>query len=186
MLQSIIKEILTAHLARLSDLAAKYRRDEPSWPNEAEKWLEEAEKHLAQFRFPDAGLIAAARGGISKAADTARAGGQSTRRQAEKAGRATSWEAVQEAARLLEQHARQADEKLQTFEDKLCEGLTAYFLHHPAPGETRPQAEDVWQGIKTWDSTKPLALYVEASLGMQDRLYLLHRILSRFHSRTGE
>ena len=182
MLQSLVKEILTDHLARLSDLATQYRRDAPAWPDAAEKWLEEAEKRLAQFRFPDAGLIAAARGGISKAVDSAKNTEQATRRQADRAGRAAAWEAVQEAARLLEQRAGQAEEKLRAFEDKLCEGLTAYFLQHPTPEDQPQTPEDIWLGLKRWDSTKPLSLYVEASLASHDRTYLLRRILERFQT----
>ena len=180
MLQSLVKEVLTDHLALLSDLATQYRRDTPSWPATAERWLEEAEKRLAQFRFTEAGLIAAARGGIGKATDIMKNTEQATRRQVERAGRAATWEAVQEAARLLEQRAGQAEEKLRAFEDKLCEGLTAYFLQHPTPGEQPQTPEEVWHGLKLWESTKPSSLYLEASLAQHDRIYLLRRILERF------
>ena len=40
----------------------------------------------------------------------------------------------------------------------------------------------IWLGLKRWDSTKPLSLYVEASLASHDRTYLLRRILERFQT----
>jgi hypothetical protein len=180
MLHSLIREILFAHLEQLSGIASLYRENALTWMPQAERWLEEAETHMARFRFPEVGLIAAARGGLSKASDTFQSGERHSRRQEEKARNAAAWTAVQEASGLLTTRTRQAEDKLQVFDDKLCEGLTAYFLHHPAEeGGVRPNPAGLWRGLKEFEATRALALYVEASLAAQDREYLLERIVSR-------
>lgn len=181
MLHSLVKEVLFAHLEKLSGLASLYRQSSPLWLPQAEQWLEEAETHMARFRFPEVGLIAAARGGIAKATDALQPGEQHSRRQAEKNRNAAAWAAVQETARLLTERARQSEDRLRAFEEKLCEGLTAYFLQHPVEeGGEKPGPAELWLGLKESEATGALALYVEASLASQDREYELERILGRF------
>lgn len=181
MLHSLVKEMLFAHLEKLSGPASLYRKNSPSWLPQAEYWLEEAQAHMIRFRFPEAGLIAAARGGIAKAGDAFQRGGLLSGRQTEKARNTAAWEAVQETARLLTERARQAEDWLRAFDDKLCEGLTTYFLQHPIDVENgeKPGPAGLWRGLKGCEATRALALYVETSLSSQDRQYLLERIVLR-------
>ncbi len=177
MLHSLVKEMFTSHLERLSGLASLYRDGSPHWLPESEAWLIESEKLMARFRFAEGSRIAAARGNIAKAMDMPPGEGQSPRRQAERRCRAAAQEALDEAARLMTMRARQSEEKLQAFEEKLCEGVTAYLLQHPLVEDgITPTASGLWQGLKAYEATKALALYMETALGHQDREYLMENI----------
>lgn len=182
----LVKEMLASHLERLSALATLHRQGSSLWLPQVEAWLEEAEKLMARFRFAEGGVISAARGNIAKALDMPGAVEQNPRRQAERRCRAAAQEAVDEAARLLAERARRAEDALRAFEEKLCEGLTAYFLQHP-PEEAgeKPTPSALWRGLKTCESTRALALYMEASLDRQDRLYLFERIQERLAGHEG-
>ncbi len=171
----LVKEMFASHLEVLSRLATLHRQNNPAWLPQAEAWLEEAEKLMARFRFPEGGIIAAGRSGIAKALDMPGApGGEgSSRRQREKRGRAAAQDALDEAARLLAQRARQAEDTLRAFEEKLCEGLTAYLLQHPTPEGAPLMVPALWRGLKGCEATRALALYMETSLGRQDREYIL-------------
>jgi hypothetical protein len=180
MFHSLIKEMLFAHLEQIPTLASLYRQNAPSWLPQAEQWLAEAETRMARFRFPEVGVIAAARGDISKAQDALPIPELRSRRQEEKARNAAAWAAVDETARLITERSRQSENRLRAFEDKLCEGLTAYFLQHPREeGSEKPNPAGLWRGLKECEATKALALYVETSLGAQDREYLLEQVVCR-------
>lgn len=180
MLYSLVKEMLTSHLQQLSSLTNMYRRQDANWLNSAEIWLEEAEGLMGRFRFAEGGLIAVARGSIAKANDAVYPEGKNRRKQIVSASRAAAHNALEEAARLMSVRVSQAEERLQAFEDKLCEGMTAYMLENPETLNyvfTKPA--NLWTALKSNSATTALILYAEASIGMQDRMYLLENIMAR-------
>ena len=82
-------------------------------------------------------------------------------------------EALEEAANLLTDRARTAEDRLQSFRDKLCEGITAYRVQLPADAETVPAPSSLWRGLKGFEPARALLSYVEVSLGKQDIEYIL-------------
>ena len=173
MLYSLIKEMFTSHLQGLPRLAGLQRDGSPHWLPEAENWLEEAENLMGRFRFPEGGRIAIARGNIAKARDMPTGEGQHPRKQIERTIRRAAQEALEEAANLLTDRARTAEDRLQSFRDKLCEGITAYRVQLPADAETVPAPSSLWRGLKGFEPARALLSYVEVSLGKQDIEYIL-------------
>ena len=158
MLYSLIKEMFTSHLQGLPRLAGLQRDGSPHWLPEAEKWLEEAENLMGRFRFPEGGRIAIARGNIAKARDMPTGEGQHPRKQIERTIRRAAQEALEEAANLLTDRARTAEDRLQSFRDKLCEGITAYRVQLPADAETVPAPSSLWRGLKGFEPARALLM----------------------------
>ena len=88
-------------------------------------------------------------------------------------------DALDEASRLLAQRVRQAEDTLRAFEEKVCEGVTAFLLQNPVPEGAQLTAAALWQGMRECDATRALVLYMETSLGHQDREYLIWRTCSK-------
>ena len=75
-------------------------------------------------------------------------------------------------------------ERLALFEDKLYEGITALSLLVEIParnGSTTQWLNEVWRLLNTQESTRPLAIYLAASLNVVDRMYLFDAVLSRLN-----
>ena len=141
MLYSLIKEMFTSHLQGLPRLAGLQRDGSPHWLPEAEKWLEEAENLMGRFRFPEGGPD------CHRTRQYCQSPGHADRRRtaSQKAGSSALFaeaaqEALEEAANLLTDRARTAEDRLQSFRDKLCEGITAYRVQLPADAENRTGA----------------------------------------------
>jgi hypothetical protein len=185
MILSVQIEKLGSYLGTLAPLMDKYQRGELSFPDDALKWLEEAEKTMSRLRLPEGAEMSALRGRILKAADVS-TGPEShlTRSAIRRARNAAAAEALERAEAILRSRLLAAEERLRLFEDKLCEGMTALMLQTPLPEKTLPHMERlnrVWNLLRQQQSTRPLALYLAASLTAFDRSFILDRVLSHLN-----
>ena len=92
-------------------------------------------------------------------------------------------EELVEGGRRLRERVLEASARLEHFEEKLIEAMTAAVLVDLIPlPPTRPWERwlaRAWQGLVTHAATRPTAAYMGAALRSPDRLYLLDRVLTR-------
>lgn len=176
-------EKIGACLSALAPVMDRYQLGEVTFPDHALKWLEEAEKTLSSLRLPDGAEMSALRGRILKAADSLPAEDAKPARSAVRRARnASAADALERAEAILRGRLLAAEERLKLFEDKLCEGITAFLLQNTLPDKV-PAHQTwlllVWNEIRQFQATRPLALYLAASLSQVDRCFILDRVLSR-------
>jgi len=89
---------------------------------------------------------------------------------------------VERAEEIIRMAIQESEQRLLQFENKLCEGMTAFLLENELP----PQGlnymtwlNQIWVMIKAQDSTKALAMYISASLVAYDRTYILDKVIAR-------
>lgn len=183
MMLSVQIEKIGPHLQALTPLLDAYQRGDPGFPDDALKWLGEVEKTMASLRLRDGSELSSLRGRIIRAADSLNAGDERpTRSQVKSARNHAAAEALERAEAILRGVTRASEERLQRFEDKLCEGVTALALLVDIParnGSTVQWLEAVWRLMRAQDSTRPLAIYLGASLTTVDRLFLMEAVLGR-------
>ena len=176
-------EKLSSCLGTLAPLIDRYQRGEPRFPDETLKWLEEAERTMSMLRLPEGAEMSALRGRILKAPDALPADdGRPKRTAAQRARNAAAAEALERAEAILRRRLCEAEERLRHFEDKLCEGITAFLLQNALSEETSPHQvwlNQIWTRFKQFQATRPLAIYMGASLTKVDRSYILDRVLAR-------
>ncbi|MCX6678716.1 MAG: hypothetical protein NTU95_12360 [Methanothrix sp.] len=179
-------EKLGSQLSKLAQLMDKYQRGEPSFADDALKWLEESEKTISTLRLPEGSEMSALRGRIIKAASvSSNTEGHSTRGAQRLARGAAAAESLERAEAIMRGRLHSSEERLRLFEEKLCEGMTALMLQTPLPEKTLPNMERlkyVWELLREQQSTRPLALYLAASLSPSDRSFILDRVLNRVYN----
>lgn len=170
-------------LNALAPLMDRYQRGEESFPDHVLKWLEEVEQTMSALRLSDGAEMSSLRGRILKAADAlATEDAKPSRSAVRRARNASSADALDRAESILRGRLLAADERLKFFEDKLCEGITAFLLQNSLPEK---QAGNqawlmlVWSHLHQFSATRPLVLYLAASLSQVDRCFILDRVLSR-------
>lgn len=169
-------------LARLMEL---YRNGDYTFPDAAVKWLDEAEKMLAVLRVTGSSELATLKGRVIKAPEVLHTDIEKPSRSRVRATRnVAAMEALERGETILREALTEARERLDRFEEKLCEGLTALCLQVELPPLCSPRSawlSQVWRVLADTAPTKPLSLYLAASLSMVDRLYLLDRVLGRLY-----
>lgn len=174
---------LSSCLNTLASLMDHYQDGLPSFPDDTLKWLEGAEKTMSMLRLPDGAEMSALRGRILKAPDALPTDdGRPKRTAIRRARNAAAAEALERAEAILRRRVFDAEERLRHFEDKLCEGITAFLLQNALPEKTSPHQvwlNQIWTRFKQFQATRPLAIYLSASLTKVDRSYILDRVLAR-------
>jgi hypothetical protein len=170
-------------LSTLAPLMDRYQNGKPGFPDDTLKWLEDAEKTMSMLRLPDGAEMSALRGRILKAPDALPADdGRPKRAAVQRARNAAAAEALERAEAILRRRLLDAEERLRHFEDKLCEGITAFLLQNSLPEKTSQHQvwlNKIWTRFKQFQATRPLAIYIAASLAQVDRCYILDRVLTR-------
>jgi hypothetical protein len=127
--------------------------------------------------------MSALRGRIIRSADvSACSEGRGTRAALRRARNGAAADALERAEAVLRGRLLIADERLRLFEEKLCEGMTALMLQAPLPEMNMPHTEwlnEIWILLRQQQSTRPLYLYMSASLSPFDRNVILDRVSSR-------
>ena len=176
-------ERLRPHLGMLSPLVTAYRNGDVAFPEQAMKWLDEAEKLLASVRAPGSSEIATLKGAIVKTEDKLRDGEEKpSRSRVRNARNAAAMDALTRAEEILRAPLAEAEDRLKRFEDKLCEGMTALALKVALPMPYAPRTawlSAVWGLLNEEQATRPLALYLATSLSMVDRFFILDNVLCR-------
>jgi hypothetical protein len=171
-------------LEAVPPLMDRYQRKEVSFPDHVIKWLEDAEKNIASLRLPQVSELATLRGNVLKVEDSLSSGNdRPSRSSVRRASNSTAADSLSRAESILRYQLNTAEDKLKQFEDKLCEGMTAFLLQNslPPPGGASRQTWllHVWNDIRQFQATRPLALYLSASLTQVDRCYILDEVLRR-------
>lgn len=182
MILAVQEEKLTSYLKTLAPLIDQYQNGEPAFADNALKWLEEAEKIMSQLRLPEGSEMSSLRSRIIKAVDVPTPESKLTRSQLRKARNAAAAEALERAEVIIRGRLLPASERLHFFEEKLCEGITALLLQMQLPENNGSYAEWldlIWDQLRLEQSTRPLALYITASLTPFDRRVVLDRVLNR-------
>lgn len=176
-------EKLSPHMQELASLLDAYQKGDPAFPDQALKWLAEVEKTMASVRLREGSEISTLRGRILKAADALNTGAEKPpRSQVKSARNVAAAESLERAEEILRTVTEANQERLQRFEDKLCEGMTALALLVEIPsrqGSTTQWLATVWRLLRAQDSTRPLATYLAASLNSIDRMFIMEGVLSR-------
>ena len=170
-------------LSTLAPLMDHYQNGKPGFADDTLRWLEDAEKTMSTLRLPDGAEMSALRGRILKASDALPADdGRPKRRAVQRARNAAAAEALERAEAILRRRLLDAEERLRHFEDKLCEGITAFLLQNSLTERTSSHQawlNQIWTRFKESQATRPLAIYMAASLSQVDRSYILDRVMSR-------
>lgn len=181
-------ENLQTPLAEISQLVAAYQRGELSFADDTVKWLDDTEKRLAQLRIPGSSEIATLKGRILKTADAMSQGAEKPARSQLRAARnVAAAEALERVEEIMRHALQEAEERLERFEEKLCEGMTAFCLQVELPEKYKPHStwlQEIWDMIAANGPTRPLALYLASSLSLADRLFLLNTIITRINDYT--
>jgi len=176
-------EKLGSCLQTVASLMDRYQHGEPGFPNDTLKWLENAEKTMSMLRLAEGSEMSALRGRILKAPDALPVeDGRPKRASVRRAQNAAAAEALERAESILRRRLLEAEDRLQRFEDKLCEGITAFLLQNSLPKKTSPHEvwlNHIWKQFHQFQATRPLATYIAASLTKVDRCYILDRVLTR-------
>jgi len=166
-------------LSTLAPLMDRYQNGKPSFPDDTLKWLEDAEKTMSM----DGAEMSALRGRILRASDALPTDdGRPKRAAVRRARNAAAAEALGRAEEILRRRLLDAEERLRHFEDKLCEGITAFLLQNSLPEKTSTHQvwlNQTWTQFKQFQATRPLATYIAASLAKLDCSYILDRVLTR-------
>jgi hypothetical protein len=183
LIHSMLIEKLGPFLTELSSLMESYQKGDPAFPNNACDWLSRAEKAMSALRLPEGSEMSGLRGRVLKASDSLIAREERASRSTIRSARnAAAAEAIERGEEIVRTRIRESQQKLQQLEDKLCEGMTALLLQITLPsleGSLNTWLNQVWFHLQQQESTKALALYLSASLGMVDRLFILNQVLGR-------
>lgn len=171
-------------LEAVPPLMDRYQRKEVSFPDHVIKWLEDAEKNIASLRLPQVSELATLRGNVLKVEDSLSSGDdRPSRSSVRRASNSTAADSLSRAESILRYQLNTAEDKLKQFEDKLCEGMTAFLLQNTLPPMAGMSRQTwllyVWEDIRRFQATRPLALYLATSLTQVDRCFILDEILNR-------
>ncbi len=182
MIHCVTIDKLGQSLEQLSPVLDSYRRGDPAFPALALHWLETTHKGLSSLRLSELSELGTLGASIIKAGEAIPGpdGLPPRRSQTRARQNIAAAEALERAERVLRDRVQSSEERLRLFEDKLCEGMTAYMLENSLPEGGGEQAlRRLWDGLCAYAPTRPLTRYLSASLGSTDRLCLLANILGR-------
>lgn len=185
MIWSVRLQMIDNHLATLAPLIDAYAKGDHNFVPHTLAWLQETEGMMSRLHLPEGAEMSSLRGQILKTADTARdEEGRSTRRAIRQAQNAAAADALTRTEALLQARAREAEQKLEHYEEKLVQAVTAAGLINgtiPSPaGESREKwLRQIWANLTRHDALRPTTMYLAAALSTVDRLFLLDRIMSR-------
>jgi hypothetical protein len=189
MIYSIQKQKLEPALDRLPALVEAYRSNTVDFSDDVLTWLDEVQQAMASLRLTQGSEITSLKGMVLKAEDEVRATEEKPRRANLKTARnKAAMDAVIRTEEIMRTLLRATEERLQQFEDKLSEGLTALLLQVELPvrsKDTTVWLSQVWELLQQQDATRPLYIYLTASLDHIDRLFIMEKLLSRIQSETG-
>ncbi|GAA4903554.1 hypothetical protein [Ferrimonas pelagia] len=184
MILCIQLEKITEYLKTLAPLIDRYKAGDYGFTVKAIDWLEATEKLMSELRLPEGAELSALRAQILKAGDLAQDDeGKRSRSAIRRACSAAAADALQRAEQILRHRQGAAEDKLQHFEDKLCEAVTAAVLVDAVPTPpTTPRTlwlQQAWTALSQHQSIRPTTVYLATSLFSADRMFLLDRVMNR-------
>jgi hypothetical protein len=179
-------EQLRGHLAGLAPLIDAYERGDLDFSERALRWLNEAEQIMARLRLPEGAEMSSLRSSITKAPDDLgdRADGMRASRHARmRAKNSATADALSRAESVMRGIVMESRSRLEEYEGKLVEAVTAAVLVGalPLPPFNPREAwlRHVWQALTEYEPTRPTTVYLASALNGVDRLWLLDEIFSR-------
>lgn len=184
MILSVGLQMINTHLATLAPLIDAYAKGDYDFVPRVMAWLKETEKMMSHLHLPEGAEMSSLRGQIIKAADVAKdEEGRQTRRVIRQAQNAAAADALSRTETLLQARAREAEQKLEHYEEKLIPAIPQALINGMIPrpsGNTREAwLRQVWANFTNDKDLGPLTIYLSSALTTADRLFLLDRILSR-------
>ncbi|MBE9042160.1 hypothetical protein IQ235_15375 [Oscillatoriales cyanobacterium LEGE 11467] len=181
-MRSVQKEQLLNHLEQVSSLTNEYANSNPNYVENIAAWLESAEKILQQFRHPMASTIATERGKVLAMKDgriDARLVDPSVPKR--KAQRIVASACLSGVVSILSEIVEQIDREFDQMKEKIAQLLAISSTREPIPMPPENNSREAWlMGI--WKSlaggeTHSMYQYINTTLPMVDRLYILDRLL---------
>ena len=175
---AITREHLLKHLLRLSSVADRYARHDPSYPEAVMQWLTVLEEDLARLRNPVASLASSQRAGILAAGDGMSRPGPGGRPLSKRKARAlAATRALSDVEEALRAQVQTMDRELETFRDKLAQLIAVFsqsrVLRLPPGGVTSDWLDHVWGELAETAEARGMYDYLSARLSVSDRRYLL-------------
>lgn len=183
MIHCLVIEQLGKQSTQISHLIDLYKKGDSSFSTQVITWLEKTEETMSKLHLTEGGEMSVLRGRILKFTDVYRKPDekitQSTLRKGKSAEAASVLERAEEIIRNV---IERSEERLLQFENKLCEGMTAFLLENELPARQinyMSWLNQIWRMLKIQPSTKALAIYISTSLGSYDRSYILDKLIVR-------
>lgn len=179
MLLAQLSSRISAQLLALTPLVDGLARCERQFPERVGAWLEQGETLLRELRSPDTSELAALRTSIISAGERRSGESAASSRRAQNLAAST---ALMRGEELLRSRLLSAEDRLESFEGKLIEAITAAVLVGILPPQEREWSlwlADVWAALAAHQATRPITIYLAAALAPADRLVILDRILIR-------
>lgn len=174
---------LTEQLTTISPLVDLYKKGDATFPDKVIDWLEKTEKKMSQLHLAEGSEMSSLRSRILKSNDVLRTGSDKpTRSELRKSKNAESASSLERGEEILRSRLLNSEERLKEFENKLCEGMTAFLLENTLPsnqGDHTQWIKQIWAMFAQQASTKAMAIYLSASLSSYDRSYILSKVITR-------
>lgn len=185
MIWSFRQQKIVAHLATLAPLIDAYAHGDYNFVPKVLAWLQETETLMSMLQLPEGAEMSSLRGQIIKAADAAKdEEGRQTRRAIRQAQNVAAADALTRTESLLQARAREAEDHLDHFEEKLVQAITAAGLVNgtipmPPLSSREKWLRQIWANLNMHEALRPSTMYLASSLSTIDRLFLLDRIMTR-------
>lgn len=183
MINCMVIEELKKRSKLVPFLIDMYKKSDSSFSKHVIEWLEKNEEIMSKLHLSEGGEMSVLRSRILKFTDTYRPADERLTQSALRKGKnAETASVVERAEEIIRIAIQESEERLLQFENKLCEGMTAFLLENELPPQGRNYMvwlNQIWQMIKAQNSTKALAMYISASLVAYDRTYILDKVISR-------
>jgi len=187
-MKSVLREELLTHLMLTSGLMDQYAKAEPGFVDAVVDWLKSAEQLLQRRRNSLGSMPATERGRILSVRD----GGLDKEHvdpklPKRKALRVVAASAMGRVELEIRQHLMGIENELKPFSDKIAQLLALSSKRAPIPLPSGPRElwlGEVWRGLAGGE-TQEMFTFVNASLPLVDRLYLLDSVVSQLLEGAG-
>ncbi len=186
---ALTREKLLEHLQEVNALVNRYQSRDSVFVAKSLNWLQEVEKSLLQIRSPAASLVAGERARLLAAGDGYRDPSLSDRTTSRrKAILAMTALVVSRVSDNLRGIIADIDAKFDPWRDKMAQLLALATESRPIPlPPTEPRhlwLQNVWRQLGRNGDTHRLFDYLNASMTMSDRLFLLDEMIERLLSES--
>jgi hypothetical protein len=179
---SVQWEQLTEHFGKLGPIVDCYRQGDPRYTAEAMAWIEALEALLVRFRRPEAAQVSSERAQLQAVMDGYRSPGFEPGLSQRRAERAATARALANIEVVMRERLGVIEKRLGEFRQSIAQLLAVSSQLNPIPmpsGEPRTEwLKKVWHGLMLSNELRQMYAYINGSLALVDRLYLLDDVLT--------
>ena len=183
MIHCMVIEELEKCSEQISVLVDLYKNGDSRFSKLVINWLEQNEEIMSRLHLSQGGEMSVLRSRILKFSDVYRSSEERlTQSKLRKGKNAEAASVVERAEEIIRYAIQESEQRLLQFENKLCEGITAFLLENELPPQGHSYVawlNQIWMMLKEQGSTKALVMYIGISLGAYDRTYILNKVISR-------